>query len=179
MQLTYRKLFEVEIKHDYYLLPGPGEKYPSDYNVSVIAEIIPSPETAQVMKDHQMVLKTTATGFSVYIHAELVGAPGVYASRVDLDPKMCLSFYWSLQNPYFSNFTNQRLQEKGRSLYYFSNQSASQQGTVRYLNKAIVSFGTTYLGETKYQLGDLVIESGETYEMIEKESPIINFPANA
>jgi hypothetical protein len=179
MKLTYRRLFEVEIKHDYFLLPGPGEKLPLDYDISSTLLIYPTRATEQLMKDYKMVFKTTATGFAIFISAEQITPPSSYASLIDLDPGLMLSFNWSLQNSHFLNFTNQRLKEREKSIYYFSNRSASSDAGTIYLNKGILPFGTTYLGETLYHHGDIVRETGETYEMIEKESPVVNFPANA
>lgn len=179
MRSLYRKLFEVEIRHDYFLLPGPGEMFPADYDVSRFLAITPSDRTLQIMKDRRMVLRVNKKGFTVFVHAEFINTATGYAAVVDFDPNIVLSFYWRLNDRHFINFTNQRLTETVRGVYYFSNRGASQQGGVTYLNKAIHAFGTTYLGEPLYRLGDLVSEGGETYEMIDKETPPVNFPGNA
>ena len=176
MQSLYRKLLEVEIRHDYYLLPGPTEKYPASYDISQVIEITPSAQTSKIMRDHKMVWRPTATGFIIFIQAEFVSTPVGYATSVNIDPGIALSFCWSLKDRLFLNFTNHRLIEEKKKIYYFSNRTASQIGTSIYLNKAIPVFGTTYLGETLYHLGDIVSEAGETHEMIDKEAPIVGFP---
>jgi hypothetical protein len=178
MKATYRKLFEVEIKHDYFLIPGADEKMPLDFNLSNVIAIAPTPSTERIMRDHKMFVKNTPTGFVVFVQAERLDSLAADATMIDFDPSMTLSFQWLLRMPRFLNFTNQRLQESNRGIYYFSNRTGVQQGTTRSLNKPIVSFGTTYLGEARYHLGDIVNQGGETYEMIEKESPATNFPAN-
>src|SRR5436190_74874 len=178
MQSVYRRLFEVEIRHDYFQLPGPGTQYPETYNIADYISIIPSVETLQKMRDHKMICKTTATGFIVYVQAEFINTATGYATLVDIDPDLVLSFYWILTDRRFINYTNHRLREKDQRIYYFSNRSASQLGGITYLNQAIPAFGTTYPGETAYHLGVIVSQGGQSFEMIDTESPAINFPAN-
>lgn len=179
MQSVYRKLLEVEIRHDYFQLPVAGTHYPEDYNIANFISIIPSTETQRLMKDYKVILKTSSTGFAVFVQAEFINVATGYASFVDIDPNLVLAFYWTLNDHRFVNYTNQRLREGDRKIYYFSNRNSSQQGGITYLNNAIPAFGVTYPGETAYHLGDIVSQGGQTFEMIDIESPAINFPANA
>ena len=179
MQSLYCKLVEVEIRHDYFQLPVTGTKYPADYDVSAFFEIVPSIETRQVLRDHRMVYKVTQTGIIVYAEAEFINAATGNATIVDINADLCLSFYWRLRDRRLINFTNYQLKENLRRIYYFSNRSSSQQGGILHLNHAIPPFGTTYPNETAYHLGDIVSQAGQTFEMIEMESPATNFPANA
>jgi hypothetical protein len=176
MQALYRKLLEVEIRHDYFLLPGPVEKYPASYDISKLIEITASEQTSKIMRDHKMLFKSTATGFIIYIQAELISTTAGYASLIETDPDTCLSFYWSLKDHRFLNYTNHRLTEDEKKIYYFSNRTASQILTVTYLNQAIPPFGTTYPGEALYHIGDIVSETGATHEVIDKDAPIVGFP---
>src|SRR5580765_5489599 len=96
MQLVYRKLLEVEIRHDYFQLPTPGTNYPADYNIADFISIVPSDQTARLMRDHRMLVKTTRTGFSIYAESEFISTATGYATLVDPDLNMCLSFYWLL-----------------------------------------------------------------------------------
>ena len=178
MQIAYRKLFEVEIRHDYFLLDAATTTYTTDYDIRNVFRIEPSEETAALMRDHRMIFRYTATGFTVLVSAELVTAPNVFATTIDLAPDMCLSFYWQLLDPYFENYTNKRLIAKGRQVYYFDNRDGVIAGGVSYLNKAIPAFGTTYFNEPLYRFGDIISESAQTFEMIDKDAPIINFPGN-
>lgn len=178
MQIVYKKLFEVDIRHDYFLMPGNVEKYSTDYDVSKLFSIKPCPETEKYMQDYKMIFRLTATGFIILIKAEYINNSNVYTSSIDLNDELFLTFYWTLNDPYLVNYTNQRILEQGKKIYYFSNRTGSVEGTVNYLNKAIPAFGTTYPGDPLYRLGDMVSEGGATYELIEKESPVIDFPAN-
>lgn len=178
MQIVYRKLFEVEIRHDYFILPGVVEKYATDYKVSRLFSIQPSPDTARLMQDYKMIFRSTASGFVILINAEFINSAAVFVSSIDLMNELSFTFYWTLNDPYVLNYTNQRILEQRKKIYYFSNRTGSVEGTVSYLNKAIPAFGTTYPGDPLYRLGDMVSEGGATYELIEKESPVINFPAN-
>src|SRR6185503_10693990 len=179
MQSIYRTLFEVEIRHDYFQLPVPGTHYPEAYNISDYISVVPSAGTLKRMRDHKMIFKATATGFTVYIQAEFINTATGFATMVDIDPDLSLSFYWTLTDPRFINYTNHRLKEKEKRIYYFSNRSASQLGGITYLNQPIPAFGTPYPGETAYHLGDIVSQGGQTFEEIDTESPAINFPLNA
>ena len=176
MRSLYRKLLEVEIRHDYFLLPGSVEKYPAGYDIFSIMTIMPSAQASKLMRDHKMVFRRTATGFIIFIQAEFISTATGFASLVDINPGISLSFYWSLKDNRFINFTNHRLREEEKKIYYFSNRSASQAGSITYLNNAIPPFGTTYPDEVLYHLGDIVSQAGETHEMIEKEAPVIGFP---
>lgn len=179
MQTVYRKLFEVEILHDYFLIPGAVEKYTTDYKVSGLFKIAPSPETKRLMEDYKMIFRSTASGFVILIKADFVASTSVYVSSIDLFNNLSFTFYWTLNDPLFLNYTNQRFLEQGKKIYYFSNRTSSIVGASLYLNKAIPAFGITYGNDPLYRLGDIVSEGGSTYELIQKESPIINFPANA
>jgi hypothetical protein len=171
MQIAYRILFEVEIRHDYFLLNAVATTYTTDYDIRNIFLIVPSEETAAVMRDHKMIFRNTAKGFVVLVSAELVTAPNVFATIIDFSSDMCFSFYWQLLDPYFENYTNRRLIEKGKQVYYFGNREGSVANTIPYLNNAIAPFGTTYLGEPLYRHGDIISETGQTFEMIDKDAP--------
>jgi hypothetical protein len=179
MQIVYRKIVEVQVQHDYFLLPGVVEKFAGDYTVSQIFNIEPSPDTVRLMQDYKMIFRSTPSGFVILVKSDFINSAVGYATSVDFLNELSFTFYWTLVNPYFLNYTNQRILEKDKKIYYFSNLTGSVGGTVRYLNKAIPAFGTTYLNEPLYRLGDIVSESGATFELIEKESPVTNFPANA
>ncbi|HEV8283027.1 MAG TPA: hypothetical protein VGQ09_01885 [Chitinophagaceae bacterium] len=179
MQIVLKKLFEVEIRHDYFLLPVATTKYTSDYDIRKIFLIEPSEETITVLHDYKMIFKTTATGFIVFVQAEFIPTANVYVSLIDFSVDLKFSFYWTLLDPLFENYTNKRVKEKEKRIYYFSNRIGTQSVGISYLNNAIVPFGTTYNGEPLYRLGDIVSESAETYEMIDKEAPVINFLANS
>ncbi|HVU55786.1 MAG TPA: hypothetical protein VHD83_12070, partial [Puia sp.] len=127
-------------------------------------------------RDLKMLFKTTSRGFSILVKADATAGP--YVSSIDILPATALTFYWTLADPYFENYTNQRLREPEKKIYYFSNRNGTVEGTVLYLNNAIPPFGTAYPGDPAYRLGDIVSQGGDTYAMIDKESPLINFPAN-
>lgn len=181
MQIVYRKLFEVDIRHDYFLLPDVVEKHAKDYKVSDLFSIQPSPDTVRLMQDYKMIFRYTPSGFVVLINAESIKKDNttVSVSSIDFLNELSFTFYWTLKDPYFLNYSNQRVLEDRKKIYYFSNRTGSVKGTVSYLNKAIPAFGTTYAGDPLYRLGDMVSEGGAMYELIEKESPVIDFPANA
>jgi|GEM_PF-3394257 len=179
MQLIYRKLFEVEIRHDYFLLPGIAVHYTTDYDIRKIFSVYPSEATVSLMRDQQMLFKRSGSGFVILVKAVLNPLTGIYHTVVDLSVAMAFTFYWKLEDPYFENFTNRRLIEAGKKIYYFSNRTGVATGGISYLNRQIAPFGTAYPPDPQYRLGDIVSEGGQTYEMIAQEAPLINFLANA
>lgn len=179
MQITYRSLFEVKVLHDYFLLPGAVPRYPDGFDLRRLIHITPDEATASLMRRQHMLFMATATGFKVMVQAEDLTGTGTYATVADVDASLKLSFHWTLLDPLFENYTNRRILEKNKAVYYFSNRDGAVAGSTAYLNSAVVPFGTTYDNETVYRLGDMVIQAGETYELIEQEAPPVNFPANA
>ncbi|NSL86348.1 hypothetical protein ECE50_005885 [Chitinophaga sp. Mgbs1] len=179
MQAVYRKLFEVRILHDYFLAPGLVVRYPDGFDIRRVLNIQPDEATSRLMRNQHLLFRSTATGFTVLARSEDISGAGQYATLVDATAAMRLSFRWQLLDPFFENYTNHRLLEPGKQLYYFSNRNASVVAGTGFLYPAMAAFGTTYHGEANYSLGDLVTESGETYEMIDQQAPPINFAANA
>ena len=160
-------------------MPGATVKYPADYDLASFMEIVPSIATEKLMHDYRLRFKNTRTGFTIFAEAQFINTATGFATLIDPDPNLYFSFYWIVRDRRLLNYTNHRLKESTRNIYYFSNRTASQQGGVTYLNQAIPPFGTTYPNETAYHLGDIVSQGGQTFEMIDMESPAVNFPVNA
>jgi len=137
MQIAYRKLFEVEIRHDYFLLDAAATTYTTDYDIRNIFLIEPSEETAVVMRDHKIVFRKTPKGFILLVSAEEVTPVNTFATSIDFSSDLRFSFYWQLLDPYFENYTNRRLIEKGKQVYYFGNREGSVANAIPYLNNAI------------------------------------------
>lgn len=166
MKILYRRCLEVNIQHDYYLTPG-GTLL-QNHRISDLFDIVPSRETARLMRNHKIVLIKTPTGFILFVEAEKLPAPANFVTTVNLKEKLKFTFHWFLKDPFLANYTNQRIIEEGNKIYYFSNRDGSKEGATLYLNKGIVPFGTTYFNEPAYRLGDLMNRSSKTFELIVK-----------
>ncbi|RFS19322.1 hypothetical protein DVR12_24125 [Chitinophaga silvatica] len=178
MQTLYRKLFEVQWHHDYFLIPGVVVRYPDFYNIQRMVKVFPDNQTVRLLNQHRMLFKDTPMGFVVLIEAQDLGA-GKFATKVDLDPDSKFTFCWSLEDRTFVNYTNCRVNESEDAIYYFSNRTGTAIGTDVYLNKSLVPFGTPYNNQPAYWLGDMMVLGGKVYEAIEQTVPLINFAANA
>ena len=130
MQIVYRKLFEVDILHDYFMLPGVVEKYATDYKVSDLFSIQPSPDTVSLMQDYRMLFRSTPSGFVLLLNAEFLNSAAVFVSSIDFLNELSFTFYWTLKDPCFFNFTNQRVLENSKKIYYFSNRMGSVEGKI-------------------------------------------------
>jgi hypothetical protein len=180
---SYRPLFSVDLPHEYYLAEESA-LYNGDaalqaailgnqqrqYRIDRDLAIKPTAETAQILKDHNLLFKRQAGGF-------VVGAK--VKQRLDetfvpftvLDEPICLRFVLSVLNPQFVNFTNLRMErnpsKRDRFLYYFSNRAANvvsqaPDPDLLYLSRPIPSFDS----EQDYEAGEVIIDSGSMLEAL-------------
>lgn len=172
MLVSYKKLVEVVIRHDYYLPPGnPAAEWPDNYTILNDLEIIPSPECARALKNARMVFRTSALGFQLFIQVEKQGNDYIAFIPVEQDVKW--TFYLRLRNPFWGNFTNQRLketqpfQEAKSNLYYFNNLSGTAEGINLFLSRALPTYQSTYPGDSSYLLGDLILRANNNKKVFE------------
>ena len=90
MNLRYKIVFSVEILHDYY-----ADKQCEDF------EIIPSSDTAAVLKGQGMLFKIIGNKLLVLAKVNESGKP-----VIELRSSAKLTFFMKLTNPRFTNFTN-------------------------------------------------------------------------
>lgn len=124
--LIYKTLFEVQVYHDYFLDNGakkfdsmtPQEKQAQleRYNVSDYLEIIPTPETQQLLVNQRMRLILQSDGFKVVVSTE----PGLPTKPViPLSDAAQMTFAVKIKDTYFNNYTD--LELATNRVYLFTN----------------------------------------------------------
>jgi len=110
---TYGLLFEVTLRHNYFLNKGEKtfasmsdddkEKMLQQFNTDAFSTITPTLETNTVLKNHKMVFKKTKTGFSIYIKVKETNELEPFI-QVPID--LNLNFLIKINDYQFENYTN-------------------------------------------------------------------------
>ena len=147
MSVSYKILFTVTLRHDYY-----ANRACNDFTV------IPSPDCFETLKQHRLVFRQAGNKIIVL------------TPEKDLIPDFELAnglnfrFYLFCDNPYFTNFTNWDQQEHQTLKFYASNQSNNFSEGTAYLTQALEE----YSDQSTYRQGSLVVNNqGEVTESIQ------------
>ena len=159
MLLTYTSLVDVVIRNDYYLpdIAKPNE-WPADEDIHQDLHIRPSRETKKLFDNFRIKFRPSRTGFRLFIQTSGI------KTFLPVSSNNRWTFFLELNNKAWKNFSNDRLINNRKNLFYFNNLSATRitDATAtppvddHYLGNALPDFGTAYPGETRYALGDLV-----------------------
>ena len=133
---TYRKLFNVNIYHHYFLDDGSvafdsspllKEAQLGNYNFEDFCKIIPSEKTQELFKGNKLVFKTTSNGFTVFSKAEET-APnaGTYRPLVNLSQTTVFDFLIYVKDALFENYST--VNSKPLIPYYLSNKKPAPEG---------------------------------------------------
>ncbi|MFA5245377.1 MAG: hypothetical protein WC380_08750 [Pedobacter sp.] len=151
MNLRYKILFSIEIRHDYYT-----DSKSNDFEIS------PSPETVLVLKGQGMLFKVVENKLIVLIRVDENGK-----ALIDFSKSGKLTFFMKLANPYFSNFTNLGHHPSDSKKYYFSNINQTKVGSDLYLSSKI----PLYNNANDYPVGTLASNVSDTvFEAIKSSS---------
>lgn len=151
MNLRYKILFSVEIKHDYYT-----DNRSDDFEIS------PSAETVSVLKGQGMLFKMIGNKLIVLVRVDDSDKP-----LIDIDRSGKLTFFMKLANPHFNNFTNLDYHPSESKRYYFSNANQSKIGSDLYLNSKI----PVYKNTNDYPIGSLASNASDiVFEAIKPSS---------
>ncbi len=178
MSLTYKKLFEININHDYYSGLSDGL-----FNIHNDLEIFPDNPTKKILQDYRLRMIKTSSGLIIVASATPIDPTDLslgYKTKIAITEQIKFNFFIRIKNVFFSNFTNTRLITGENQFYYFNNLSENiatvdVDGTATdlcYLSQALPEYPSLYPDETIYQLGDLFVDSGGVnYEAITNFTP--------
>jgi len=143
--MFYKTLFNINIRHGYFLDKDnkkfsritksdevltaiEKEEALASYTITDYLNIIPTPETQALLKNHRMILRPHHQGFRVLITTleETVGNQKKYRPLIQLENDTALIFEIKASDPYFYNYTNINDLTSNR-LYLFSNQVPDDQ----------------------------------------------------
>ncbi|MEO0528158.1 MAG: hypothetical protein AAFZ89_13080, partial [Bacteroidota bacterium] len=143
--ITFKRLFEVQFLHDYFLTSADGssffEKNEAEkremirkklahniYDVKNLFEIIPSDTTRQRMSEYRLMMARTALGFivGVQVTSEIQAGELVYKPDLAMDDSVHLEFSVSPKLPFFEAMSNLSLRYPLPSIHYFSNKDGQE-----------------------------------------------------
>jgi hypothetical protein len=186
----YRPLFSIQVLIDYYLTEEATlyqdtpdnpmafvlQEQANRYNLERDLLVVPTDETKKLLKDKRFLFKRNNRGFFISSQVSQLG-DGSFVPFTTLDEPLSLRFAAYLQNPYFYNFTNIRLESeldaKDQFVYYFSNHATNVvNGATRYLSNPVPGFDASYA----YEASELFIDASDPlnptmFEAIESNGP--------
>jgi len=166
LKLSYETLFEISIRHHYHLDDGTQlfDTLSTDaqfalqnkYDVSDFFSITPSALTSNIFANYHAVCKTTSTGLIAgmrYTKSDALNLP-----EIKPDDTTTFSFYITVLDGLFANYSTLPLQLPVDMVYYFTNDAA--------FTKRIFPFITAtpavYAGGTDYYPGDMLVNNQAT-----------------
>lgn len=169
--IRYGVLFEVEIRHDYFLSLGsrihealddaPRAAARRGYSVPGFLRVFPTAATEQVLAGHRAVFKTTAGGFLVGIRL----APAAPGGRPAVPPGegFRLRFALAARDPLFFNYT--ALVESADGFYHLGNGSGNETAGIPFLSRPVPAFSAS----RAYRAGEVRQVSGSTIDLFRAE----------
>lgn len=130
--MYYKSLFNINIHHGYFLdkgndkylpidlvndvkmLPEDKNKALKEYDFSEFLNIIPTPFTQRIFKNHKMVFRKNAKGFTVLVNTKEL------KPLIPFNNAITFTFALQATDPYFLNYTNVDTLLKNE-LYLFTN----------------------------------------------------------
>jgi hypothetical protein len=127
---SYRKLFGVEVRHDYFLDSGNkkfAELSPAErksilerFDAGSFLTIVPTERTKQVMQQQRMLMRSGKDGFAVGVQIEPPeNGSDKQIPFIGLDKYTKLDFLLKVADPSFENYTG--LSFSRRQIYFFAN----------------------------------------------------------
>ncbi len=140
MTITYKILFSVDILNDYY-----ENHLCSDFS------IIPSPETALLLKNLQLVYKNIGNRLIILAKLKRNENPAEDGKPfISIDPEAKFVFYLGLKTPEFATFTNINLVGMQTERLYFTNLNQNKHLSFSHLSASI----DNYYNAHQYLPGD-------------------------
>ena len=142
MTTAYKILFAIDLQHEYY---ANGK--------CTDISIVPSAETALLLKNRQMLYKMVGNKFVVLVKVKDSSA-GADADKpfVSWNTDEKFVFFLQLDKPVFTTITNIDFDLFTRRRFYFSNIFETKTGTALHLSAPV----DTYSNTTAYKPGDMV-----------------------
>lgn len=159
--ITYKRLFELQLQHGYFLNRGNRtEDYAlannPEYDIRKEVDLVPTAKTEKFLRRHNMQFTNTPTGAYVALHVVEDGedTDGVlFKSFQQIPAEPTLTFQLKPKNPFWADYTNQRIFPNVPAIFYFSNFRHIADLNYPYLHLP----ASTYIGGRYYEMGELFI----------------------
>ncbi|MEZ4774807.1 MAG: hypothetical protein R3D00_16600 [Bacteroidia bacterium] len=180
--IAYKRLFTVRIDHGYFLNQGlrefsslsesEQESARRSYAPQSFLEILPTADTAQLLRGRKLVFRQNADGFYVGVQIQKDAAKlGFSRPEVLLDAPLRLTFLMRLKDNNFFNYTALPIGGNRFPAYYFSNEAGNVVSGVKYLSRPVPGYNPALA----YEPGSLTaIPSGTSsvlYEAVRLTGP--------
>ena len=180
----YKRFFEVRFLHDYYLFADNTSYFEhNEVDQKKIVEeklrhrlldlrkditITPTVKTKVLMDQHKLRYFPTPLGFVVTIDVveEIKNGETRYKPRFSIPEDTFFYFELKTKNPYFRNFTEERLTTDFESIYFFSNRVTNQ------LDRILSRPVSPFTAERMYEMGDLTIIGGQLNQAVRRNNTI-------
>ena len=170
--IQYRPLFSVQSHHEYYLPRETSlyqgisiteqrrirEELLANYRTSRDFKISPTPACSKLLNNHRLIFKADKMGF--FVACKVTGLPdGTFVPFIPLNESFSLRFAVQLENQYFLNFSNLRMEKEAKNkdhfLHYFSNRANNSVGEgPHYLSRAVPEFDAS----KAYEAGEIIVD---------------------
>ncbi len=176
-EFLYKRLFEVNLLHDYYLISSDGisffEKPKAEkealiknminqqaYNVADFLEIQPTEATKKTLSEFKLIYKTTTLGFliGIEVREELKLGAKVYKPRFKLPDTLSLTFSIRIAVANFLSMTNISMRPTLPAIYYFTNKGKEEfiEADPNYKTLPISIEAKNHQSGMHYEMGALV-----------------------
>lgn len=176
--IYYKKLFEVRILHEYYLMNHHHQEFfalnelqrnailqqrllNKQYDIWKDVTIAPAEESKRLFQGHHIRFIQQPTGFFIGIRVKPAG--NQFIPYIPLDESIHFTFTIDIKNPYFRNITNDGLSNTIPGIYYFDNANAEGNKTFPALSTPVAA----YQPDRQYAMGALAVIGGELMEALE------------
>ena len=162
-RITYRRLFELHIMHEFFLSQDVDNLYYSlntndrssllsqklnaeSYDIREYLELIPTEECARMMRRHHMKFIPTALGG--YLGIKVTDEPDSFTPFLSLSPDLKFSFHLRIRHHHLNTITQTRFSTPTPAIYYVSNSNTAGNKTFPSLAEPVED-----------------IQAGQNYEM--------------
>jgi hypothetical protein len=163
LKLSYETLFEISIRHHYHLDDGAQlfDTLGTDaqfalqnkYDVSDFFSITPTALTSSLLANYHAVCKATSTGLIAglrYTQTDALNLP-----EIKPNDTTTFSFYVTVVDGLFANYSALPLQLPVDMVYYFTNDAAFSKRVFPF----ITATPAVYAGGTNYYPGDMLVNN--------------------
>ena len=187
---VFKKLFEVQILHDYFLTTSDGESFfdknqlekktlitkklaNAIYDVNDFFEIVPIGKTALKMKEYKLIMSKTTLGFVIGVQVIPKNQAGevVYKPSLKFKNDLNLTFSMKPKISFISSITNTRLQPQLPATYYFSNKEKEEFNEAvipPYTSLPITNKAKNHQNGTFHEMGAIIDFGGTIKEALQK-----------
>ncbi len=184
--IIFKRLFEVNILHDYFLTTEDEisffdrnkvskedliskKLFNTAYDVRDIFEIEPLENTQTRISEYKLICKKTNLGLVVGVEVlkEFKAGEIVYQPRFKIDSAVHLTFSIKSRIPFFKSFTNITLKPKLPSIYYFTNKDKEVFNHIDHTSLPLSNKVNVHQDGITYEMGALADFGGEIREALQ------------